>query len=152
MLGELDAKILVALSENGRASWSELGRRFSVSRVTIQNRVESMQARKIIKGYTVIAAADSGKVEVSEEKTFLLVQFADGGSVFTLQKFLAASPNVLGIWGVAGEWDCFVLLHAPSLKKIAALREHIFDKIKIKRLETHPVLNDFPALLTHIGG
>ncbi len=145
MLTELDKKILIALRDDGRASWSALAKRFSVSRVTIQNRVESMRVRKIIKGYTVVANVNSAKAGISEEKAFFMLQFVAGDSFFGLCKLLSTSPHVLGIWCVAGEWDCFVLVSASSLREVAKLREHIFDKIKIKKLETHPVLNDCPS-------
>lgn len=143
MLTELDKKILAALEQDGRASWVSLARRFSVSRVTIQNRVEAMQARKIIRGYTVIADPKSARTVESDEKAFLLVQFASGASVFQLQKLLSDSPYVLGIWGVTGKWDCVALIRSVSLQQMAELRERIVSKIKVVRLETYPILDDF---------
>ncbi|MDD9857865.1 MAG: Lrp/AsnC family transcriptional regulator [Gammaproteobacteria bacterium] len=143
MLTELDKKILAALKQDGRASWASLARRFSVSRVTIQNRVESMRVRKIIRGYTVIADPDSMRTAAFGEKAFLLVRFAPGASVFQLQKLLSVWPGVLGVWGVTGKWDCLALIRAVSLQQMAELREHIVNKIKISRLETYPVLDDF---------
>lgn len=142
-LTELDKKILAALEQDGRASWVSLARRFSVSRVTIQNRVEAMQARNIIRGYTVIADPKSARMAASDEKAFLLVQFAPGASVFQLQKLLSDSPCVLGVWGVTGKWDCVALMRTVSLQQMAELREQIVSKVKIIRLETYPVLDDF---------
>lgn len=142
-LTELDKKILAALEQDGRASWVSLAQRFSVSRVTIQNRVEAMQARNIIRGYTVIVDPKSARTLESDEKAFILVQFAPGASVFQLQKLLSDSPSVLGIWGVTGKWDCVALVRSVSLQEIAELRERIVSKIKISRLETYPVLDDF---------
>ena len=144
MLTELDKKIILALRKNGRASWSSLAKQFSVSRVTIQNRVDAMRARKIIKGYTVVVDNDSPKHNLAEEKVFLHVQFERDGSVFALQKLLSTSTSVLGIWGIAGEWDCLLLLKFSNMREVADLREYICRNIKIKRLETRPVLNDFP--------
>jgi len=146
VLTELDKKILAALSHDGRASWVSLARRFSVSRATIQNRVESMQVRNIIRGYTVIADPDSARTAGFGETAFLLAQFAPGASVFQLQKLLSDSPCVLGIWGVTGKWDCVALIRAVSLRQMAELRESIVDKIKIRRLETYPVLDHFAPL------
>jgi len=151
MLTELDKKILAALEQDGRASWVSLARRFSVSRVTIQNRVEAMQARKIIRGYTVIADPKSARTVESDEKAFLMAQFAPGASVFQLQKLLSDSPYVLGVWGVTGNWDCVVLIRSVSLQQMAELRERIVSKVEIKRLETYPVLDDFaPAAARRI--
>ena len=146
MLTELDKKIFAALRDDGRVSWSALARRFSVSRVTVHNRVEAMRARHIIGGYTVVAgnnAHKAGAHEAGAEEAFLLVQFAANDTLDALRKLLADSPYVRGIWCIAGEWDCFVLLRAPSLREVAQLREQIFDKLSIKRIETRPVLNDF---------
>ncbi len=155
MLTELDQKIFAALHENGRASWSDLARRFSVSRVTIQNRVDAMRARNIIGGYTVVAGGNARKLGADEsgtEKAFLLVQFADNGTLAGLRKLLAGSPHVRDIWCIAGEWDCFVLLCAPSLREVAKLRERIFAELSVKRIETRPVLNDSPANAGARGG
>ena len=102
-----------------------------------------MQARKIIKGYTVIADVDLPKTEALDQKAFFTIQFARGDSVFSLNKLLASSPNVLDIWGVAGKWDCFVLTRASDLHETAKLREYIFGNVKLKQLETRPVLNEF---------
>lgn len=146
VLTELDKKILAALTHDGRASWVSLARQFSVSRATIQNRVEAMQVRNIIRGYTVIADPDSARTAAFGETAFFLAQFASGSSVFQLQKLLSDSPCVLGIWGVTGKWDCVALIRAASLRQMAELREYIVNKINIRRLETYPVLDHFAPL------
>lgn len=146
VLTELDQKILAALTHDGRASWVSLARRFSVSRATIQNRVEAMRVRNIIRGYTVIADPDSARTAAFGETAFFLAQFASGSSVFQLQKLLSDSPHVLGIWGVTGKWDCVALIRTVSLRQTAELREYIVNKIKIRRLETYPVLDNFAPL------
>ena len=53
-LDELDRKILDLLTQNARYSYSELGERLGVSRVAIKNRMDALEQRGVIEGYTVI--------------------------------------------------------------------------------------------------
>ena len=53
-LDELDRKILDLLTQNARYSYSELGERLGLSRVAIKNRMDALEQRGVIEGYTVI--------------------------------------------------------------------------------------------------
>ena len=53
-LDELDRKILDLLTQNARYTYSELGERLGLSRVAIKNRMDALEERGIIEGYTVI--------------------------------------------------------------------------------------------------
>jgi DNA-binding Lrp family transcriptional regulator len=54
----IDAKILVALQQNGRASTAELGRLVSRSRTSVQSRIERLERDGVIVGYTVLLAPE----------------------------------------------------------------------------------------------
>lgn len=53
-LDELDNKILTVLTENARLSYSEIGERVGLSRVAVKNRMDSLEEKGIIRGYTAI--------------------------------------------------------------------------------------------------
>lgn len=54
----IDARILVALQQNGRASTAELGRLVSRSRTSVQSRIERLERDGVIVGYTVLLAPE----------------------------------------------------------------------------------------------
>ena len=53
-LDELERKMLDLLTQNARYTYSELGERLGLSRVAIKNRMDALEERGIIEGYTVI--------------------------------------------------------------------------------------------------
>lgn len=53
-LDELDNKILTVLEKNARLSYSEIGERVGVSRVSVKNRMDILEEKGIIKGYETI--------------------------------------------------------------------------------------------------
>jgi DNA-binding Lrp family transcriptional regulator len=53
MLSEADHALLSLLRENARASTAELARKLRVSRTTVQSRIERLEKRGMIRGYSV---------------------------------------------------------------------------------------------------
>lgn len=53
-LDELDRRILDLLTQNARYTYSELGEKLGVSRVAIKNRMDALEQKGVIEGYTVI--------------------------------------------------------------------------------------------------
>ena len=53
-LDEIDRKMLDLLTQNARYTYSELGERLGLSRVAIKNRMDALEQRGVIEGYTVI--------------------------------------------------------------------------------------------------
>ena len=53
-LDEIDRKMRDLLTQNARYTYSELGERLGLSRVAIKNRMDALEQRGVIEGYTVI--------------------------------------------------------------------------------------------------
>lgn len=53
-LDELDNKILSVLEKDARLSFSEIGEQVGLSRVSVKNRMNTLEEKGIIKGYTVV--------------------------------------------------------------------------------------------------
>ena len=53
-LDEIDRRMLDLLTQNARYTYSELGERLGLSRVAIKNRMDALEQRGVIEGYTVI--------------------------------------------------------------------------------------------------
>ena len=64
---ELDAKdqgLLNLLRNNARISVVELAKKTGLSRATVQSRINRLEKREVILGYTVILGADTKRPEV----------------------------------------------------------------------------------------
>lgn len=53
-LDELDRKIVQALVQNARVSYSEIGQQIGISRVAVKMRIQSLEQRGVIEEYTTI--------------------------------------------------------------------------------------------------
>ncbi len=53
-MDELDAKIIGALRENGRAKFLKISKNLGVSEATVRNRVASLEKEGVISGYTAL--------------------------------------------------------------------------------------------------
>ena len=53
-LDELDRKIVALLTENARMSYSDIGEAVGVSRVAVRARINALEKRGVIEGYTTI--------------------------------------------------------------------------------------------------
>ena len=140
MLRELDSKILALLKRDGRMSWTDIARVLRVSRVTVQNRVEQLRDRGIIRGFTVVLQDESAGANGSI-KAFFQIKFSRGGSVFQLAEALTGAPEIQHIWAIAGTWDALILVETDTLEKVSSLRETMIAMTLIDEIETRPVLN-----------
>ncbi len=59
MLDGLDEKLLMLLERNARASVANIAAQMSVSRATIKARIDRLQKRNIIEGFTIIKGMET---------------------------------------------------------------------------------------------
>ena len=80
-LDQLDRKILEALLDNARYSYSQIGERVGVSRVAVKARMDQLQQRGIIEGYTAVIDPQklSGAVSCYLDIRILFTQFLELG-------------------------------------------------------------------------
>ncbi|MEL5725305.1 winged helix-turn-helix transcriptional regulator, partial [Lactiplantibacillus pentosus] len=58
MLTDADHALLSLLRENARASTADLARKLGVSRTTVQSRIERLEKRGMIRGYSVLLSPE----------------------------------------------------------------------------------------------
>ena len=103
------------LRENARATTAELARKLGVSRTTVQSRIERLQKRGIIEGYTVNRLSQD--YEQHLVKAHVLVT--------TLPKLtprvvagLAKIPDVRTVHSISGSFDLIVIVEASSIRDL----------------------------------
>jgi len=100
-LEQRDKELLSLLQQNGRASVVSLSKKIGVSRATVQNRIETLQRRKIIKGFTVIY---NEEYENRLLRVLMSVNLRAGASPEVVED-LRSRPQVTKILSVSGIYD-----------------------------------------------
>jgi DNA-binding Lrp family transcriptional regulator len=107
-LKKKDKCILRALLENGRLSYSELGRRCEISRQVAFERVKKLLEEGVAKGFSVRLDAD--KLGFSFKAYVLLIAKPEEKLRNELAEFLRNSKNVRKIQLLFGRFDFFLEL------------------------------------------
>ncbi len=107
-LKKKDKCILRALLENGRLSYSELGRRCGISRQVAFERVKMLSEEGVAEGFSVRLDAD--KLGFSFKAYVLLIAKPEEKLRNELSAFLRSSKNVRKIQLLFGRFDFFLEL------------------------------------------
>ncbi|WP_285037790.1 Lrp/AsnC family transcriptional regulator [Plantibacter sp. ME-Dv--P-095] len=132
----LDEKLLNFLRQDGRASSASIARKLGVAASAVKRRIESLKARGIITGFTVVTSSSQGPIG-----TEALVEVFCRGNVSTdeLRSLLAASPTVVFAASIAGAADAVLLMQADSVGAISAAVEAIRSSPRVERTRTSVV-------------
>ena len=100
-LDELDRELLAQLSANGRATFSELGQRVGLSAPAVKRRIERLEARGVITGYTVLI--DDAKL-ANPIEAFTELRFAGDTKVEDIAGIAIGIGEVSNVFTIAGIW------------------------------------------------
>ena len=136
-MDETDRRLLTALRENARASTAELGRRLSLSRTTVQSRIERLQRRGVIAGYTVrlTEAHERGRVRA---QVMIAVQPKAARGV---EAAIRAIPEAMALHSVSGSFDLIALLAAGSVAEMDAVIDAIGALEGVERTSSSIILS-----------
>ena len=137
-LDELDRKILDLLTQNARYSYSELGERLGLSRVAIKNRMDALEQRGVIEGYTVIvnpqrtgdAISCYYEIEVRPDALAEVIRILDD------------CPTVTQIYRVTGECRLHAHAVAAGQDELERLMTQTLDRLPgVISLRTNVILS-----------
>ena len=137
-LDELDRKILDLLTQNARYTYSELAERLGLSRVAIKNRMDALEERGIIEGYTVIV--NPQKLGSAVSCYYELEARPD--ALPEILRRLEACPTVTQIYRVTGE--CCLHIHAVAAdqEELERLMNEVLDRLPgVEKLTTRVILS-----------
>jgi DNA-binding Lrp family transcriptional regulator len=135
-MDDLDHRVLVLLRHNGRRSISDLATELGVSRATVRARIERMERRGDIVGYTVILRADAVSLPV---RGITLIE-VEGRAADRVVDTLAGVPEVIAVHTTNGKWDLVVELGASSLTDLDAVLRRIRMIAGVTASETNLLL------------
>ena len=137
-LDEIDRKMLDLLTQNARYTYSELGERLGLSRVAVKNRMDALEARGVIEGYTVIV--NPQKLGSAVSCYFELEARPD--ALPEILRRLEACPTVTQIYRVTGE--CCLHIHAVAAdqEELERLMNEVLDRLPgVEKLTTRVILS-----------
>jgi DNA-binding Lrp family transcriptional regulator len=118
----IDQQIITELTRNARISYAELAGKVLLSRNAVRQRIERLERRGHIAGYTIVRAGDDTGDVVS---ALVLVYRQDrmrGGDVLAALKRI---PEVAICEILSGDFDLMVRLEASSLERLRGIWEDI---------------------------
>ena len=136
-LSAADELLLSILRENARASTAEIARRLELSRTTVQNRIERLEAKGVIAGYTVRVRDDyeRSRIRAHISITVLPKQIA------AVVKALKAMPEVRMLHSVSGGHDLIALAATATAEEMDVLTDRIGLIDGVERTTTSIILS-----------
>jgi DNA-binding Lrp family transcriptional regulator len=137
MLDATDQALLALLRENARIGHAEAARRLKLSRTTVQARVESLERRGIIVGYTVRLAEEVSRRLVRAHLTIVVAPKASAGVITALHRM----PELRGLYSVAGPFDLLAIVEAPDVPALDAAIDRIGALEGVERTQSSIILS-----------
>jgi DNA-binding Lrp family transcriptional regulator len=117
----IDEKLLLALRENGRASTARLARLVGRSRTSVQSRIERLEKRGIIAGYTALLAPEHSLGAV---RAHVMIKVGPK-EARAVTAALRAIAQVRVLHSVSGEVDLIAVAATASVAEM----DQVIDRI-----------------------
>ena len=124
-LDALDQKIVSLLIENARMSYSDIAQRVGVSRVAVKMRVQALEKRGVIEGYTTII--DPQKISGAVSCYFEIETAPQ--SLAEVTDILSACDTITQIYRVTGKNKLHVHAVAASAEEMERLIREVVDPL-----------------------
>ena len=139
-MDELDRKLLALLRADARAAASVLAGKLKVSRGTVQNRIERMISRGVIRGFTVKTRPD-----MERERVRAIMSIAiEGERSGAVLRALRGVPEIVAVHSTNGRWDLVAELDTDTLQGFSRVLDHVRTIEGIASTETSLLLETYP--------
>jgi DNA-binding Lrp family transcriptional regulator len=138
-IDKFDRKIIDILTDNARISITELSSIVNLSRNAVSYRIKKLETIGVIKGYTTIL-----NNELDDEKSVvasIMVYRKNRMRNNEVIEYANKVPEVKSCYIVSGEHDVFLLLKAPSQKRINEIWQDISNLTSVEDTNTVFVLS-----------
>jgi len=138
-MNDNDEKILGLLRDNARLSISAIADVLKLSRTTVQKRIEYMEKKGIITGYTIRMKPTAEKNLI---RAWMSIQVEGNKASLVIQQ-LRLNPAVHELHTTNGKWDLLVELTADTLQNFDKVLEQIRKISGIYNTETSILLTTY---------
>ena len=136
MIDNLDRQLIQLLRADSRTAAAGLAKALKVSRGTVQNRIDRMQARGIIQGFTVKTRPD---VEAGRVRAMMTIAI-EGERSAAVIKQLKGFPEVAAVHTTNGRWDLIAELDVETLAAFSLTLDSVRQIEGIAATETSILL------------
>jgi DNA-binding Lrp family transcriptional regulator len=137
MINEKDEELISILRCNARASVSDIARSLNVSRTAIQNRINKLENKGIIKSYS-IELGEIYKKQLTSINVSLKVKPKLRKNVgIALRKIHQIST----IYSISGEFDLLMIIEVQTLQDLSAILEVICNLDGVERTNSSIILD-----------
>ena len=134
-MDKFDQKIIRRLQQNARESLAAIGRDIGLSRSAVAERVQRLEERGVIEGYT-IRLGEAGQKAVQAYFQLSLSPF----KLDELLPVLQGIPEIRVGHALSGEVDLILFAETESMERLNQIRKQLEQLPDLKRLLTCPVL------------
>jgi DNA-binding Lrp family transcriptional regulator len=134
-MDELDRKLIGFLRTNGRMPVAQLADLMGVSRGTVQNRLQKLQADGTILNFTLTLGATP---EIAQIRAIMMLAI-EGERADRIVSTLKGYPEVAAVHSTNGRWDLVVELATENLQ--------VFDRVLQQIRQIKGVANSETSLL-----
>jgi len=138
-IDNIDRPLISLLRKDARMPISALAKKIQVSRATVQNRIDRLEKRGIITGYTALVSAGTNE-KMSLVRALMNIELK-GSASKNVKTALLSEPSVCAIHSTNGRWDMIVELQAGSLEDFDKILGRIRDIDEISASETSILLS-----------
>ena len=119
----IDRRILELLTEDGRRSASEVGRRVGLSPAAAKRRIDRLEEAGYIRGYTAILDYHKlgGRIEAFSE-----LRFAPGTQVDDIDAAVADLPELVESFTLAGDPDALIHVRVADVDHL----KRVIDRVR----------------------
>lgn len=138
-MDDTDRDILRELSTNARASLDAIGRVVHLTPSSVKRRIERLEADGVINGYTVVVNREAlgARLEVLME-----VYVVTGVRRVALVDVLAAQPEIVRVWSVAGDADALALVRVRDTDHLEHMVLRLQETGKVARTRSQVLFSE----------
>ena len=137
VLDAADRALLALLRVDARTPTAELARKLGLSRTTVQSRMERLQRRRVITGFTVTVPDE---LEADLVRAHVLITLASKRSG-AIEVALRKIAEVRVLHSVSGPFDLIAIVAATSIGELDALIDRIGGLDGVERTTSAIVLS-----------
>jgi Lrp/AsnC family transcriptional regulator, leucine-responsive regulatory protein len=130
---EIDRQILRLLSQDGRMSFTDLGRATGLSTSAVHQRVRRLEQRGVIRGYTVVVQSEALDLPLT---AFISVTPLDPAQPDDVPDRLSSVSEVEACYSVAGDENYILKVRVASPSALEALLARIRAKANVSTRTT----------------
>lgn len=133
----LDIRLIELLTENSRASITQLAQQLGVARATVQERMQRLERNGPLRGYTVRLAPEYQAQQITAH----VMIAADPKKQATLTRALQKMPKVRALYTISGQYDLIAIVRENSTQELDACIDAIGTLDGVERTISSIVLS-----------